>query len=221
MGGGTPQGNESLICPMGLSPRGRGNLAALYGADGAKRSIPAWAGEPYVTATHTEVDVVYPRVGGGTIRYASGRRAIFGLSPRGRGNPYFATVYSRMGGSIPAWAGEPPRQSFRPCGREVYPRVGGGTAPTPTITSFLPGLSPRGRGNRTHSSVIPTYGRSIPAWAGEPDGRGSPGRGRRVYPRVGGGTPWAFYHLHLSYRLRLYIAKGSGHILLATGKPES
>ena len=50
------------------------------------------------------------------------------------------------------------------------------------------GLSPRGRGKPGKWRILMSSTRSIPAWAGETD-RGSPGqRGRKVYPRVGGGN---------------------------------
>ena len=50
------------------------------------------------------------------------------------------------------------------------------------------GLSPRGRGNR--GLRIPTWwsDRSIPAWAGQPQGASQPIRRSPVYPRVGGAT---------------------------------
>ena len=60
-------------------------------------SIPAWAGEPYETRSNGRYSGVYPRVGGGTVKRAipyprvGGGTPLF-LSPRGRGNPYFANT---------------------------------------------------------------------------------------------------------------------------------
>ena len=71
---------------------------------------------------------------------------------------------------------------------KVYPRVGGGTASAAAFTSAHCGLSPRGRGNRPHVVGIAAVNRSIPAWAGEPFEPCWWLSGRRVYPRVGGGT---------------------------------
>ena len=51
----------------------------------------------------------------------------FGLSPRGRGNPYPRNCRQVPLGSIPAWAGEPFFQIPEPAWPAVYPRVGGGT----------------------------------------------------------------------------------------------
>ena len=55
--------------------------------------------------------------------------------------------------------------------------------------TFLHDLSPRGRGN-LHRAVRPNLSiRSIPAWAGEPNVHAKSSQSKKVYPRVGGGTP--------------------------------
>ena len=54
--------------------------------------------------------------------------------------------------------------------------------------AYVPGLSPRGRGNPAGVHPAGRPRGSIPAWAGEPAWAGSTPSGRRVYPRVGGGT---------------------------------
>ena len=72
----------------GLSPRGRGNRDVEFLGQALQRSIPAWAGEPVAVLGKGDVGQVYPRVGGGT---AFSRQRIpieWGLSPRGRGNPW-------------------------------------------------------------------------------------------------------------------------------------
>ena len=94
----------------------------------------------------------------------------------------------RVGGSIPAWAGKPPRWRAVAASSAVYPRVGGETRDCTGRRSLPAGLSPRGRGNQLSSwHRVATTG-SIPAWAGKPAGirrcRWHPG----VYPRVGGET---------------------------------
>ena len=116
-------------------------------------------------------------------------RYIWGLSPRGRGNPGSQHPAGVARGSIPAWAGEPRRLCRRSPQDRVYPRVGGGTIAISTHFSKLTGLSPRGRGNHVHEQLTLEYRRSIPAWAGEPRLRRRPPGDRLVYPRVGGGTP--------------------------------
>ena len=52
---------------IGLSPRGRGNLADRAEHQPLIGSIPAWAGEPWRVNWWSIALGVYPRVGGGTI----------------------------------------------------------------------------------------------------------------------------------------------------------
>ena len=128
VGGGTLEAWSRSTTLEGLSPRGRGNT--VIGPDGYPhdRSIPAWAGEPRLRPRRDCRCRVYPRVGGGTERRRHGVQHVRGLSPRGRGNPAWATISCARLRSIPAWAGEPRVQPPRRCRRSVYPRVGGGTA---------------------------------------------------------------------------------------------
>ena len=108
-----------------------------------------------------------------------------GLSPRGRGNRSPFILLRHVGGSIPAWAGEPYQYADGNVVFAVYPRVGGGT---PTNSE---GSIPAWAGEpRVQDIRDPDPFGSIPAWAGEPRSTTwSPTR-RRVYPRVGGGTRW-------------------------------
>ena len=165
----------------GLSPRGRGNHLACGQHISVKRSIPAWAGEPFRSWPAARIGRVYPRVGGGTGEIPSSVEAAIrhtGLSPRGRGNLkseawHLASLPNR---SIPAWAGEPvtitslprlgkPNPGLSPRGRgnlrRYYYRA---------WRNRTRGLSPRGRGNRVDSAIPYLHWRvwSIPAWAGEP-----------------------------------------------------
>ena len=55
----------------------------------------------------------------------------------------------------------------------------------------VPGLSPRGRGNRTWRACRRSWLGSIPAWAGEPRIVTAFYFRPEVYPRVGGGTGFA------------------------------
>ena len=92
----------------------------------------------------------------------------------------------------------------------VYPRVGGGTGRREAAGVGMVGLSPRGRGHRDPvASYTPIVG-SIPAWAGAPTPTAYSGTSRRVYPRVGGGTP--HYHL-IIYGLPGLSPRGRGHPL--------
>ena len=92
VGGGTIKQGKGGRWRWGLSPRGRGNPGLERGQLDPYGSIPAWAGEPSSHVSSRVNFTVYPRVGGGT-RLPSGLcwRSL-GLSPRGRGNPYFANT---------------------------------------------------------------------------------------------------------------------------------
>ena len=70
----------------------------------------------------------------------------------------------------------------------VYPRVCGGTSSTDRRTVIAWGLSPRVRGNPIRRTVQRRERRSIPACAGEPQGKPEMDARQRVYPRVCGGT---------------------------------
>ena len=71
---------------------------------------------------------------------------------------------------------------------EVYPRVGGETKHRTMQAIRTPGLSPRGRGNRSRTRSAVDSRRSIPAWAGKPRDRSGTAPAVGVYPRVGGET---------------------------------
>ena len=64
---------------------------------------------------------------GGTAFSCGAARKMEGLSPRRRGNLYRLGAHVDIGGSIPAWAGEPRSSESSKSGASVYPRVGGGT----------------------------------------------------------------------------------------------
>ena len=127
-------------------------------------------------------------MGGGTIARVRPRSLAWDLSPRGRGNHFALALGPAHTGSIPAWAGEPRTNWSGSVLTTVYPRVGGGTSLSWTLSKRSKGLSPRGRGNRNRLAASPHRARSIPAWAGEPGLPTIPAAATWVYPRVGGGT---------------------------------
>ena len=134
-------------------------------------SIPACAGEPRIEQVGGRQPEVYPRVCGGTPAPGGFHHAIAGLSPRVRGNRHHSGAAAFPAGSIPACAGEPLASEIRLYPERVYPRVCGGTWPGAGEVNFNKGLSPRVRGNHSQYPVALVHGRSIPACAGEPDGR--------------------------------------------------
>ena len=186
--GGTKPTPRGCCHDRGLSPRVRGNRWSECRYPMSRWSIPACAGEPVWASWETIVGEVYPRVCGGTRRRPASHWPKTGLSPRVRGNP--AGDMAGAGGrrSIPACAGEPPAFP-RPRGQwGVYPRVCGGTTGGQASAGIACGLSPRVRGNRVSIFPLRELKRSIPACAGEPLSCGRWAMGRKVYPRVCGGT---------------------------------
>ena len=111
-----------------------------------------------------------------------------GLSPRVRGNRSLWVTLMNCKRSIPACAGEPVPRCGRKCQSPVYPRVCGGTAMPMKASLAWMGLSPRVRGNHARVPLWKVDGGSIPACAGEPRTSDAAAPGRRVYPRVCGGT---------------------------------
>ena len=113
MCGGTTITSEAIECPVGLSPRVRGNLFMPDVSVYQRGSIPACAGEPDESWEVSEKVRVYPRVCGGTFVSGLERRQVQGLSPRVRGNLDPQAHRDVEQGSIPACAGEPPRYRHR------------------------------------------------------------------------------------------------------------
>ena len=172
----------------GPSPRGRGSLARRFRCGTIARSIPAWAGEPVQRREKRDRAVVHPRVGGGAPGRCERGARERGPSPRGRGSQLADREQPQYRGSIPAWAGEPPRHPFagNPC--TVHPRVGGGARLRILSMALSMGPSPRGRGSHKTGPVAIARIRSIPAWAGEPLTAGRTAAASGVHPRVGGGA---------------------------------
>ena len=200
-GGGTLYPPLLLICPMGLSPRRRGNLGRHIAPDQRLGSIPAQAGEPCRGRRGPRRLGVYPRAGGGTRAIATLAIHMPGLSPRRRGNQVRPIFKSAVAGSIPAQAGEPSTWTSTLAAARVYPRAGGGTPRRYTPVKCPTGLSPRRRGNhfQTRTFVVP-HG-SIPAQAGEPCRHPLDFRELWVYPRAGGGTRFRGVSTHLHWGL--------------------
>ena len=127
VGGGTMFGKSVEITEAGPSPRGRGNLQVSPRNVFGLGTIPAWAGEPCCGRSARSRIGDHPRVGGGTGGGFRHDAAQVGPSPRGRGNPQTHSRHSRAAGTIPAWAGEPPKKSRMTHFPRDHPRVGGGT----------------------------------------------------------------------------------------------
>ena len=90
----------------GLSPRLRGNAGSGRSARDPEGSIPALAGERFVTSSKRISCRVYPRACGGTHFTGAILTPHLGLSPRLRGNVQLTRLLVHQMGSIPALAGE-------------------------------------------------------------------------------------------------------------------
>ena len=86
--GGTSTVITTVSVTKGLSPRVRGNPNSSAFSHCRNGSIPACAGEPVLSCPVVKVMEVYPRVCGGTRLNAVPTVALWGLSPRVRGNPF-------------------------------------------------------------------------------------------------------------------------------------
>ena len=187
--GGTSLAILAFAVVPGLSPRMRGNHYRSGLRLEARRSIPAYAGEPPRGAFRRRRKWVYPRVCGGTFVSDRVRNPQMGLSPRMRGNHFRIVTALSGSGSIPAYAGEPWRRRRNSIIQRVYPRVCGGTRPGPHTPRLRHGLSPRMRGNPSGYTRGNRKIGSIPAYAGEPITATATRSNAPVYPRVCGGTP--------------------------------
>ena len=152
--GGTRRHQPYTTRSTGLSPRVRGNREHEPRRQLRHRSIPACAGEPG-DATHRGTrQAVYPRVCGGTWTVTIDGAPQTGLSPSVRGNRPGPRPGRQTCGSIPACAGEPSTRSASSPTSTVYPRVCGGTSTSISTPLTGTGLSPRVRGNLTHSPHV-------------------------------------------------------------------
>ena len=77
--------------------------------------------------------MVYPRAREGTASIARPMACPMGLSPRTRGNHAPLPPPIKIGGSIPAHAGEPRKTTALKAAMKVYPRARGGTVPRPQL----------------------------------------------------------------------------------------
>ena len=153
-----------------------------------RRSIPAYAGDPRLSAASGICTAVYPRLRGGSCRLPVRCYRAEGLSPPTRGIlgfPLGASVNIR---SIPAYAGDPANGLPIHIGIQVYPRLRGGSDPACIMRAAKYGLSPPTRGIPIRLGYYPKLRGSIPAYAGDPSDMDVNVHAKKVYPRLRGGS---------------------------------
>ena len=131
----------------GLSPRVRGSRAPPCRRRRIRRSIPASAGQPCLSATESIWIEVYPRECGAAPPLQSPLSGDYGLSPRVRGSLGVDRRDELRCGSIPASAGQPLTFRRRGTGSRVYPRECGAAPNCACVRAIRYGLSPRVRGS--------------------------------------------------------------------------
>ena len=104
--GGIMVAGMTIFISGGLSPRVRGNLSRYLFSESCIGSIPACAGESYLTPRPASGAEVYPRVCGGITLDPARSSLHTGLSPRVRGNLFSYLRHLAFHRSIPACAGE-------------------------------------------------------------------------------------------------------------------
>ena len=109
--------------------------------------------------------------------------------------------FDRLGGFIPAWAGNTVAAAVIVSRAAVHPRVGGEHASITIRVAARSGSSPRGRGTHAIKQEIKLFGRFIPAWAGNTRACASKHSLPPVHPRVGGE--------HISTTPRISCGSGS------------
>ena len=152
------------------------------------RSIPAYAGDPHPLPSQSLVRRVYPRLRGGSSRTRLPASNQWGLSPPTRGIRACAVLASIWGRSIPAYAGDPAWIGCPIPPHTVYPRLRGGSYANRYPDPGDEGLSPPTRGIRIVPAITQSWGRSIPAYAGDPIPPHNITGGNKVYPRLRGGS---------------------------------
>ena len=153
----------------GSSPRARGTRDQGNRGMGARRFIPACAGNTRSGAAHVGHAPVHPRVRGEHIGPIGPGRAADGSSPRARGTPTLTARISRSRRFIPACAGNTPPLTGRASGDTVHPRVRGEHNLEVAPLGIRGGSSPRARGTRRCRVRAPRPRRFIPACAGNTD----------------------------------------------------
>ena len=201
----------------------RGNRTPSHHILNQAGSIPADAGQPCHRHKQQRHQRVYPRGCGATVMVSMPAHAVWGLSPRMRGNPDDRRLDRAALRSIPADAGQPPPYTPHFAHVRVYPRGCGATGAAQAPATVAQGLSPRMRGNHLAQRCVLAVQGSIPADAGQPWVPITNSLDMRVYPRGCGATSASrgviWRRTGLSPRMRGNPAHGRRHLAARGSSP--
>ena len=163
--GATASSKSAAPLTTGLSPLARGNPSRRGRRHHRQGPIPARAGQPLSYWHRARKTGAYPRSRGATELMPL---VEVGLSPLARGNPIAQPQFFQGRGPIPARAGQPIVNSYRPQPAGAYPRSRGATYFGIEVAPGKVGLSPLARGNPGFNRRGKVWAGPIPARAGQP-----------------------------------------------------
>ena len=160
------RGGTNIGGNYGSSPRMRGTRGPDASLRGARRFIPARAGNTTTRSRSRSTATVHPRACGEHNSSSTAMRAAIGSSPRVRGTRGCRTANTGWGRFIPARAGNTDEPAPRVVAEGVHPRACGEHVLGSSNSPYHCGSSPRVRG----TPVVRLNGREpvrfIPAHAG-------------------------------------------------------
>ena len=190
----------------GSSPRMRGKPAVIYPRLGARRIIPAHAGQTEKSHQKQWFAPDHPRACGANSASNEAAMTRFGSSPRMRGKRMVAGIWQTGRRIIPAHAGQTPPSTTRDTCRPDHPRACGANLFDSSSSTHAVGSSPRMRGKQGRVRADPIRRRIIPAHAGQTRTPSSRSRPPPDHPRACGanynGTYSTFDDLGSSPRMR-------------------
>ena len=152
---------------VGSSPRMRGKPAVIYPRLGARRIIPAHAGQTEKSHQKQWFAPDHPRACGANSASNEAAMTRFGSSPRMRGKRMVAGIWQTGRRIIPAHAGQTPPSTTRDTCRPDHPRACGANLFDSSSSTHAVGSSPRMRGKQGRVRADPIRRRIIPAHAGQ------------------------------------------------------
>ena len=170
----------------GSSPRMRGKLPPFQIETTAVRLIPAHAGKTLLSSFRSSVTAAHPRACGENLIVALEAGVPTGSSPRMRGKRHERLRGKRRPRLIPAHAGKTERRTGYQRGRRAHPRACGENYIGIEPIFKAPGSSPRMRGKRDTSFLLPAVKGLIPAHAGKTSLAKVNTSDKRAHPRACG-----------------------------------